>query len=254
MQNWRAVPYLVECGSAQMAIDEYFALTASQPILRLYGWQKPCLSIGRFQPLTDNLVTFCKKYAVDLVRRKSGGSAILHQHELTYAVIVPAADFPSDVDESYRILCAPLINALNTLGIHTELRDKGETSRSEQCFAGHTSNDIIVNGKKISGNAQVRIGTNILQHGSLLIDCSTQLWNELGIETKDIVTAHQLQATFSVNHACIIIRQAYKEAFSAPMHEEAISKEEWAHIKCIQEETYDNKLWTEHSRTCVRKF
>jgi lipoate-protein ligase A len=144
-----------------MGLDEALLESAAEgaaPALRFYGWNPPAVSVGCYQGLTEEVdVEVCARRGFDIVRRVSGGGAVLHQSELTYSIILPI-DHPlakSDLNESYRILCAGLIAGLQLLGI-------------EAVFSG--INDILAGGKKVSGNAQIRRRGGMLQHGTVLLD------------------------------------------------------------------------------------
>jgi lipoate-protein ligase A len=128
------------------------------PILRFFGWNPPAVSVGYFQGLTEEVdVDAAKRFGFDLVRRISGGGAVLHRSELTYSIIMSAdhALAGKDLNDSYRILCKGIIQGLSLLGI-------------DAVFSG--INDILVGGKKVSGNAQTRRFGCILQHGTILLD------------------------------------------------------------------------------------
>lgn len=127
------------------------------PTLRLYSWEPSAVSIGYFQGMNEEVdVEVCRKNAVSIVRRITGGGAVFHQHELTYSIVLPE-EHPlavKSIEKSYAIFCSALIKAFGILGIQAE-------------FA--PINDILVEGKKISGNAQTRKFGCILQHGTILI-------------------------------------------------------------------------------------
>lgn len=178
-RRWR----LIDTGPldpfTNMAVDEAlsacFVAASSLPILRLYGWSPPALSLGRFQDAADALdLDLCEAESVPLVRRMTAGGIIYHHQELTYSIICSSGDLPSglSVKQSFRHLCAFLIETYRTFGLTAlfaadacpEVR-LGE--RTAFCFAGHEDYDIIIGGKKIGGNAQRRGRKVIFQHGSI---------------------------------------------------------------------------------------
>jgi lipoate-protein ligase A len=148
-------------GYYNMALDEALletAVSGGGPVLRFYGWSPPAVSVGYFQGLTEEVdMDAAKRFGFDVVRRISGGGAVLHKSELTYSIIMPYFHplAGKNLDESYRTLCAGIIGGLALLGI-------------EGIFSG--INDILAGGKKISGNAQTRRGGFLLQHGTILLD------------------------------------------------------------------------------------
>ena len=138
-----------------MAIDEAL-LQSAKPTLRLYKWKPSAISIGYFQSIKEEVnLAECGRHGVDVVRRITGGGAVYHDThgEITYSVVLPASLFPT-IMESYHAIGKCLIAGLRELGINAQ-------------YAG--INDIVVNGKKISGSAQTRRHGFILQHGTLLI-------------------------------------------------------------------------------------
>ena len=144
-----------------MGLDEALLESVSAgglPALRFYGWNPPAVSVGYFQGLTEEVdLGAAKRFGFDVVRRISGGGAVLHRSELTYSIIM-GMEHPlaaKDLGESYRILCRGLIRGFELLGIET-------------IFSG--INDILAEGKKISGNAQTRRMNCLLQHGTILLD------------------------------------------------------------------------------------
>jgi lipoate-protein ligase A len=144
-----------------MGLDEALlegVAAGAPPVLRLYGWNPPAVSVGYFQGLQEEVdLPAAKRLGFDVVRRVSGGGAVLHQFELTYSVIL-ASGHPlagEDIAGSYRILSAGLVAGLRFLGV-------------EAAFSG--ANDILAGGKKISGNAQTRRSGGVLQHGTVLLD------------------------------------------------------------------------------------
>ncbi|MCL1815832.1 MAG: lipoate--protein ligase family protein [Treponema sp.] len=148
-------------GFYNMGLDEALLESAAGgelPVLRFYGWDPPAVSIGYFQNLEEEVdLEAAKRFGFDLVRRISGGGAVLHRSELTYSIIL-SMDHPlagKNLGESYVVLCQGLIRGLAVLGM-------------EAVFSG--TNDILVGGKKISGNAQTRSGGFLLQHGTILLD------------------------------------------------------------------------------------
>jgi lipoate-protein ligase A len=135
--------------------------------LRLYRWDPPTLSLGRNQPNTF--------YDVQTVRRPTGGQAVWHEHELTYAVVAPIALFGS-LRKAYCEIHTRLARALRALGVEAVLAPAHPPVRPSahptSCFAAPVGGEILVRGRKLVGSAQVRRGDAFLQHGSILLDGS----------------------------------------------------------------------------------
>jgi len=165
-------------GAENMAIDEALMLVhaegKSAPALRFYRWDPPAVSLGYFQdPRTEVDREACRQAGVDIVRRPTGGRAVLHEHETTYSVVVSSDLLPGSVVETYRRLAAGLVAGLRSLGYEAELAPEratpgGADSPDGACFEVPSSYEIVVGGRKVVGSAQVRRRGVILQHGSIL--------------------------------------------------------------------------------------
>jgi len=172
---WRLILTGASDGARQMAVDEaiWRAVAAGQspPTLRLYAWEPPCLSLGRHQAVAevDGEALWAAGYG--LVRRPSGGRAILHTDELTYSVAVGLDDprVRGGVLESCRRISAGLLEAVRRLGVEA-VAHQGSASRSglgPVCFETPGEFEITVAGRKLIGSAQLRAEGALLQHGAL---------------------------------------------------------------------------------------
>ncbi len=153
------------------------------PILRLYGWCPPCLTLGRHQGLDAADVDFCRGEGIDVVRRPTGGRAVLHHLELTYAVVAPLGQgpLPQALQEAYRTLCSALVEGVRTFGIDAELTG-GEVSISlpgprttVPCFEAPAGGEVVVAGRKLIGSSMRARRGHILQHGAILLDWDGRL-------------------------------------------------------------------------------
>lgn len=180
IQLWRFIDTGSLRGAQNMAIDESllcsFDPKLSVPILRIYGWNTPSLSLGRFQEAKEVLdLERCYADSIPIVRRVSGGGTIYHADELTYSIVCSPEHIPSvtSVKESFRVLTGFLIDFYKALGLDASyaldtVSDAERLgTRTAFCFAGKESFDILINGKKIGGNAQRRLKNVIFQHGSI---------------------------------------------------------------------------------------
>ncbi len=189
--TWRLLIDQPAGGAANMARDEAILAGAAQPTLRLYRWSPACLSLGRLQRAGAIDRAACARAGVAVVRRPSGGRALLHDAELTYAIIAPA-DHPLFGDQSvlatYRQISQALLAGLRRLGVPAELtpvarderrRPKDESSSassivhrpssfgSAACFDTPAAYELTIVGRKLAGSAQTRRSGTILQHGAI---------------------------------------------------------------------------------------
>ncbi len=166
-------------GSWNMAVDEALLASCASgescPVLRFYQWDPPCLSLGFFQDANKE-VDFegLKETGTDLVRRATGGKAVLHDNELTYSVIIRQEDLPGSVLDTYRELSNALVEGLRTLGLSAKVAalEHGVTSRDARfrqaaCFTAPSWYEVTVGDAKVIGSAQHRKDGVILQHGSI---------------------------------------------------------------------------------------
>jgi lipoate-protein ligase A len=159
-----------------MAVDEAIlravAAGSVPPTLRLYAWEPACLSLGRAQPMADVDLQALRAAGFDLVRRPTGGKAILHVDELTYSVVAPQEDprVAGGIVESYRRLSMGLVRGLERLGIVDLVADQRVENRRLEgpvCFEVPSDYEITVGGRKLVGSAQMRARGVVLQHGTL---------------------------------------------------------------------------------------
>jgi len=176
--NWRLIISGPAEGPYNMALDEAILQCVgehlSPPTLRLYAWDPPCLSLGFSQPITDIDLPILEQNGWQLCRRPTGGRAILHTDEFTYAIIGPIDDplLRGGVLESYRRIASALQNTLIGLGLEARADKEynlpaGTKFQAAVCFEAPSNYEITVQGKKIFGSAQARKAHSVLQHGSL---------------------------------------------------------------------------------------
>lgn len=165
-----------------MAADEELldrAATHGEAWLRLYRWDPPALSFGRNEPVAERYdLRAIADRGLDTVRRPTGGKAVWHEHELTYAVAAPIALLGS-LRGAYHEIHHRLAAALGMLGVPAVLAPARPPVRPSagpaSCFAAAMGGEILVHGRKLVGSAQVRRGTALLQHGSVLLDGSQDM-------------------------------------------------------------------------------
>lgn len=159
-------------GAWNMAIDHALfehAQTTGQPALRFYRWAPGALSLGRNQPARVDLEALAAR-GYGLVRRPTGGMAVLHDRELTYSVVVPVGVLGSP-RASYQRINAALLEGLRSLGAGAQLATEGAaTKRLATCFGEPAAGELLVDARKLVGSAQRCESRTLLQHGSILID------------------------------------------------------------------------------------
>jgi len=176
-QRWRLlVEPIPATGWWNMAVDEVLlagATTGATPVLRLYAWNGPWLSLGYGQPFSAARGAACRDTGVEVLRRVTGGRAVLHGADLTYGIAAPAAALPAGLDSSYRLLSDAILLALRELGIEAERAATAAAiapGAGFDCFAAPATDEICVGGRKLAGSAQRRAAGAVLQHGSIRVE------------------------------------------------------------------------------------
>jgi lipoyl(octanoyl) transferase len=195
--NWRLIHTPPSTGAWNMAVDEAILENIyrgeAKPTLRLYAWNPPCLSLGHAQPFKDVDVERLKSHGWDVVRRVTGGRAILHTDEITYSVTGNADDeiLSGGVMESYNRLSKALLYAVQSLSLPVKIKEESHTKsvtyQNPVCFEVPSSYEITVDGKKLIGSAQARKKEGVLQHGSLpLTGDLTRICDALVFENESV--------------------------------------------------------------------
>ncbi|MBM4334620.1 MAG: lipoate--protein ligase family protein [Deltaproteobacteria bacterium] len=156
-----------------MSVDEALLLEApvAGPVLRFYAWRAPAVSLG-YRQAAPGWLDRCDALGVEVVRRVTGGGAVLHANDLTYAVIAPPGTppLPDDLSGSYGWIRARLLEGLRAAGFSARAAvERAGASRLELCFAGATGYEVELDGRKLIGSAQRRTPFGLLQHGSIRI-------------------------------------------------------------------------------------
>ena len=268
MTTWRLITTPLARGIWNMAVDEAILEHVEQgealTTLRLYAWDPPCLSLGRAQPFTDVNIARLESYGWDVVRRMTGGRAILHTDELTYSV-AGQSDEPNlagTLLESYNCLARALLAAVQDLGLLVEIEeDKADDGGipNPVCFEVPSTYEITVDGKKLIGSAQARRKKGVLQHGSLpLTGDLTRICQALVFPDESareaamrrlLARATTAESALGREVAWEIAAQAFVRAFEAQLglklEAGELSKSELARAEELVREKYAHPSWTE---------
>ena len=177
---WRLLDFQNRNIFENMAIDEAILRETiknrKNPTIRFYSSRPAAVSIGYFQDArTEVNIEKCHRNGVDVVRRITGGKAVFHFNEITYCIVAGDQEkiFPSDISGTYKVISKCMARGLAYLGIRADLAEGGRVGAGEElkscCFSVPSKNELLVEGRKICGNAQVRRRGGFLQHGSLLL-------------------------------------------------------------------------------------
>lgn len=268
--RWRLLLSPPARGAWNMAVDEAIFESTGQgdapPTLRLYSWSPPCLSLGYSQPFSDVSARNLQANNWEIVRRPTGGKAILHTDELTYSICGPDSEprLKGSVLQSYRQLSTFLLDALMRLGINADAADTNKSVRDNEtenpvCFEIPSNYEIAVNGKKIIGSAQARRKSSVLQHGSLPLfgDLTriVEVLNYPGEQARNLASRRLLKHATTVESvigyrgdwwlACQAFRKAFQETFHLEIFHGELSEAEGNRAVELYREKYSSALWTE---------
>ncbi len=173
---WRVVDTGANCGAYNMGVDQVLAADAAEsPVLRFYGWNPPAISCGwNQQPECEANIEACRALGIDVVRRPTGGRAVLHWEELTYSVACRAEALVAGggIEATHHKIGACLAEGLRLFGAPVELARAGRCVgglRSGPCFGSTARWELKCQQRKLVGSAQRRYGRRLLQHGSILL-------------------------------------------------------------------------------------
>ena len=277
--EWRLIKDSYHTGFMNMAIDEAIMIAHREglvpPTIRFYQWSPAAVSLGYFQDLEKEIdVDVCKNLGIDIVRRPTGGKAVLHDKELTYSFIIrenhPLVN--DSILETYKKISGGIIRGLSYLGIKAELvplREKlkstlsGNKAKSKIphldiksiCFSVPSQYEVRVEDKKIVGSAQVRKREIVLQHGSLLIELekdklfsvfnfpSVQIRERLKIRFKATSLEEILRKKINFSELSEILPRGFEEEFGVKLTEGKLTKQEEKISKDLLENKYSTYEW-----------
>lgn len=218
-----------------MAIDEYLLYNCNDPVLRIYGWSKQCISIGYFQSTDEVDFKKCKEQNVDVVRRITGGGAVFHDMEVTYSFVTK--DFSQGIMESYKEISEIVIQALKKLGLDAKFSPL---------------NDVTVNEKKVCGNAQTRKNNTLLQHGTILLKVDVEKMFSLlrvskeKISDKNISDVKNRVAGISktFDQVSDALKNSTRDIFGCELVSYTLSDKELESCQKLADEKFSDEKWT----------
>ena len=277
--EWRLIKDNYHTGFMNMAIDEAIMIAHREglvpPTIRFYQWSPPAVSLGYFQDLKKEIdVEACQDLGIDIVRRPTGGKAVLHDKELTYSFIIRESHplVNNSILETYKKISRGIIRGLSYLGITAELvplREKlksdslhrGEKSEIRHsnlksiCFSVPSQYEVRIDGKKIVGSAQVRKGEIVLQHGSLLIELekdklfsvfnfpSARIKERLKTRFNATSLEEILKKKINFSELSEILPRGFEEEFGVRLIEGKLTEQEEKILKDLLENKYSTYDW-----------
>ena len=262
MRNWRLLIHPDLPGYTQMAIDEALYLLASParpPVLRFYTWQKPTLSLGFFQNYKRVVSEpFIRHNNIGVVRRITGGRAVLHDSEVTYALAGTLTnEFANQsLKETYSVIAQALNLGLQSLGIDETVSsldhaEAARESRLPQCFVAVSQYEISKGNRKMIGSAQKRARDKFVQHGSILLNFDKRLQNgcilkpDPAIEEKIAPLTRILQRELPSEELIPHFIKGFEQQFGVELELSALTAPERELIGVL-EPVYQSIEWTQN--------
>jgi len=257
MQFIRLIIHGPEHAFFNMALDEAVAEAVrgklSPPTLRLYQWKRPSISVGYFQKSSEVNLDYCSERGYPVVRRLTGGRAILHDDELTYSVssCADSALFRGGLHETYRTISSALVSALCSHGINAQIsfrKKRNIHDKNPSCFRSASYGEITVNGKKIIGSAQKRYKDGFLQHGSLLLghkaDELNNVLNNIGPDSgTHIGSLTEYSPGMTADRLCRSLREAFEKVLNVKLVTDIPTKAEMKAAETLVTAKYSSDKW-----------
>lgn len=258
--------------SYNMAMDEALLDWHSEglipPVIRFYEWNPATLSIGYFQTVEKEIdIEAVKRLGLGFVRRPTGGRGVLHEHELTYSVIVTEnyPSMPATVTEAYRVISEGLLLGFQNLGLNAyfsvpntdEQKENLKKPKSAVCFDAPSWYELVVEGKKVAGSAQTRQKGVILQHGAILLDLDEdkliQTFKFASEEVREKVRKGLSQKAVSINKIIskpvtmedckTAFKKGFSDALEIELVEYKLTQEQTNYVKQLEATRYANDIW-----------
>ncbi|RSD27412.1 lipoate--protein ligase family protein [Mesobacillus subterraneus] len=269
---WRFIDSGENSPSFNMALDEALLEWHGEgkipPVIRFYGWNPPSLSVGYFQNIEREIdMEAVSQYGLGFVRRPTGGRGVLHEHELTYSVIVTEEhpDMPKTVTEAYRVISEGILQGFQKLGLEAYFavpktsaeKEALKHPRSAVCFDAPSWYELVVEGRKVAGSAQTRQKGVILQHGSILLDLDEDKLFSLfkypndrvkermqkAFKTKAVAINEISSRTISLDEAKEAFRSGFENGLGIILEPYSLSPEELDYVNKLAKDKYESDEW-----------
>jgi lipoyl(octanoyl) transferase len=266
LRQWRLIDDCPAIGAYNMAADEAILQSVTDrlapPTLRFYAWNPPCLSLGYGQKSADVDFAHADACGWHVVRRPTGGRAILHTDELTYSLALPADDdlAAGSIIDSYHRISAALVSGLSRLGLtpHADQRAERSHQMGAVCFETPSHYEITVDGRKLVGSAQLRRQGGILQHGSIPLTgdlariCDTLVYPDDSaresarsqVRARAITLSEALGREITWSEVASAIIQGFAETFDITFTADSLTTDDQSHASQLAAEIYSTLAWT----------
>ncbi|MEH7441873.1 biotin/lipoate A/B protein ligase family protein [Bacillus sp. JJ1122] len=269
---WRFIDSGDNSPSFNMALDEalldWHGSGKIPPVIRFYGWNPASLSVGYFQNIEKEIdMEAVKQHGLGFVRRPTGGRGVLHEHELTYSVIVTEEhpEMPKTVTEAYRVISEGILQGFQKLGLEAYFavpktsaeKDALKNPRSAVCFDAPSWYELVVEGRKVAGSAQTRQKGVILQHGSILLDLDEDKLFSLfkypnervkermqkAFKTKAVAINEISSRTITIDEAKEAFKAGFEDGLGIHLEPYTLSESELEYVNKLAKDKYESDEW-----------
>lgn len=275
-KTWRLLVGEPAGGAYNMAVDEAIMLSHAEgegpPTLRLYSWSPPTVSVGLFQDINRKVdLDRCRELGIDVVRRPTGGRAVLHDKEITYSVVIKRDLLPGSVLQTYKFLSKGLLEAIKVLGLTPAIAEKPakpSLSGSPACFDSPSWYEIEVSGRKLVGSAQTRQRDVLLQHGSILLELEPDKLQQVmrfpNTKIRDRLTASLKANATAINpelkrigrpkvepsSVVAALIEGFRSGLEITLEQDILTDNERRTAKELAEGKYSSESWTLFRKGC----
>ncbi len=269
-KDWRLIQTWDLDGFRNMAIDEALMLSHclhphTLPVLRFYTWKPAGFSLGYSQdPEREFNLELMQQDNIYFVRRITGGGIIFHDDELTYSLCCfpQELSFKGGVRESYKYLCAFILEGYRRLGLKADFACQHSFQALGRfhsfCFWGREHYDIVIDERKIGGNAQRRKKNFIFQHGSIPFSFNSRILKYLNLEDRDIfskkITVLDEYLKIEKRELLQVLKLTFAEVFSVRLWQDGLSKEEEHLAQVLYEKKYTTPVWNRNRLSLEGEF
>jgi lipoate-protein ligase A len=250
--RWRVHRDGADTGSWNMAMDHALARTleAGHAEVRFYGWVPHTVSFGRNEPAKGLYDTAAaQRERILFVRRPTGGRAVFHAHEVTYSVVAPLRAF-GGLRAAYTLINEGLVRGLRSLGLDAELSSGSGAAAPDAgpCFQLPASGEVVLDGRKLVGSAQARVGHALLQHGSVILRGDQSVIARLtGRGESDPAPPATVEGILGETSTSLVIdalAEGLRLALGGTWTEGSYRSEELAAARHLEDERYSREAWT----------
>lgn len=235
------------------AVSEAVRQKAAPPTLRLYQWDRPSVSIGYFQKISDIDADYCIENDYPVVRRLTGGRAILHDMELTYSLssLHDSYPFNGSLFDNYKTISSALLSGLKSIGIEAAIsfvKKRNEGHGDPACFKAASYGEVTVESRKIIGSAQKRYKDGFIQHGSILVGFRPEeLGNILKTNTThdfgNICSISDYAPNRSLDDLIYSLKEAFQKELNIKLISDTPTKQELKRAKELEDAKYSTREW-----------